>query len=90
MWSNPAFLFLQEPLVHKQLSLITKTSLRGLDDSQFVGEIRGINSGDQFVMGPAPLLYKYRGLRPIRINQSNPQSIQFTFILRSSSNLVLG
>jgi hypothetical protein len=34
MWSNPAFLFLQEPLVHKQLSLITKTSLRGLDDSQ--------------------------------------------------------
>jgi hypothetical protein len=34
MWSNPAFLFLQEPLVHKQLSLITKTSLRDLDDSQ--------------------------------------------------------
>jgi hypothetical protein len=34
MWSNPAFLFLQELLVHKQLSLITKTSLRGLDDSQ--------------------------------------------------------
>jgi hypothetical protein len=33
MWSNPAFLFLQEPLVHKQLSLITKTSLRDLDDS---------------------------------------------------------
>jgi hypothetical protein len=33
MWSNPAFLFLQEPLVHKQLSLITKTSLSGLDDS---------------------------------------------------------
>jgi hypothetical protein len=30
---NPAFLFLLEPLVHKQLSLITKTSLRGLDDS---------------------------------------------------------
>jgi hypothetical protein len=36
MWSNLAFLFLQEPLVHKQLSLITKTSLRGLDDSQRV------------------------------------------------------
>jgi hypothetical protein len=34
MWSNPAFLYLQEPLVHKQLSLITKTSLRGLNDSQ--------------------------------------------------------
>jgi hypothetical protein len=34
MWSNPAFLFLQELLVHKQLLLITKTSLRGLDDSQ--------------------------------------------------------
>jgi hypothetical protein len=34
MWSNHAFLFLQEPLVHKQLSLITKTSLRALDDSQ--------------------------------------------------------
>jgi hypothetical protein len=34
MWSNPAFLFLQESLAHKQLSLITKTSLRGLDDSQ--------------------------------------------------------
>jgi hypothetical protein len=34
MSSNPAFLFLQEPLVQKQLSLITKTSLRGLDDSQ--------------------------------------------------------
>jgi hypothetical protein len=34
MWSNRAFLFLQEPLAHKQLSLITKTSLRGLDDSQ--------------------------------------------------------
>jgi hypothetical protein len=33
IWSNPAFLFLQEPLVHKQSSLITKTSLRGLDDS---------------------------------------------------------
>jgi hypothetical protein len=33
MWSNTAFLFLQEPLVHKQLLLITKTSLRGLDDS---------------------------------------------------------
>jgi hypothetical protein len=36
MWSNPAFLFLQEPLVHKQLLLITKTSLRGLDDSHHV------------------------------------------------------
>jgi hypothetical protein len=36
MWSNPAFLFLQEPLVHKQLSLITKTSLMGLDDSQLL------------------------------------------------------
>jgi hypothetical protein len=34
MWSNPAFLFLQESLAHKQLSLITKISLRGLDDSQ--------------------------------------------------------
>ena len=34
MWSNPAFLFLQEPLVYKQLSLITKISLRDLDDSQ--------------------------------------------------------
>jgi hypothetical protein len=29
MWSNPAFLFLQESLVHKQLSLITKTSPNG-------------------------------------------------------------
>jgi hypothetical protein len=38
MWSNPAFLFLQEPLVHKQLLLITKTSLRGLDDSQLEAE----------------------------------------------------
>jgi hypothetical protein len=36
MWSNPAFLFLQEPLAHKQLSLITKTSPRGLDDSQWL------------------------------------------------------
>jgi hypothetical protein len=34
MRSNPAFLFLQELLVHNQLSLITKTPLRGLDDSQ--------------------------------------------------------
>jgi hypothetical protein len=33
MWSNPAFLFLEESLVHKQLSLITKTSPKGLDDS---------------------------------------------------------
>jgi hypothetical protein len=40
MWSNPAFLFLQELLVHKQLSLITKTSLRGLDDSQVRGHPR--------------------------------------------------
>jgi hypothetical protein len=30
---QPAFLFLQELLVHKWLSLITKTSLRDLDDS---------------------------------------------------------
>jgi hypothetical protein len=30
---QPAFLFLQELLVHKWLSLITKTSLRALDDS---------------------------------------------------------
>jgi hypothetical protein len=30
---QPTFLFLQELLVHKYLSLITKTSLRGLDDS---------------------------------------------------------
>jgi hypothetical protein len=29
MWSNPAFLFLQESLVHKQLSLITKTLPKG-------------------------------------------------------------
>jgi hypothetical protein len=34
MWSNPAFLFLQESLAHKKLLLITKTSPRGLDDSQ--------------------------------------------------------
>jgi hypothetical protein len=34
LWSNPAFLFLQELLVHNQFSLITKTPLRGLDDSQ--------------------------------------------------------
>jgi hypothetical protein len=50
MWSNPAFLFLQEPLVHKQLSLITKTSLRGLDDSQNLHMTR-------MVMPPYP--YKY-------------------------------
>jgi hypothetical protein len=31
---QPAFLFLQEFLVHIWLSLITKTTLRGLDDSQ--------------------------------------------------------
>jgi hypothetical protein len=36
MWSNHAFLFLQESLAHRQLSLITKTSPRGLDDSQRV------------------------------------------------------
>ena len=34
LWSNPAFLFLQELFIHNQLSLITKTPLRGLDDSQ--------------------------------------------------------
>jgi hypothetical protein len=34
LWSNSAFLFLQELLVHNQLSLITKTPLRGLGDSQ--------------------------------------------------------
>jgi hypothetical protein len=34
---QPAFLFLQELLVHKWLSLITKTSLRGLDDSHNIG-----------------------------------------------------
>jgi hypothetical protein len=34
LWSSPTFLFLQELLVHSQLSLITKTPLRGLDDSQ--------------------------------------------------------
>jgi hypothetical protein len=28
LWSSPAFLFLQELLVHSQLSLITKTPLR--------------------------------------------------------------
>jgi hypothetical protein len=33
LWSSPAFLFFQELLVHSQLSLITKTPLRGLDDS---------------------------------------------------------
>jgi hypothetical protein len=33
---QPTFLFLQELLVHKWLSLITKTSLRALDDSQRV------------------------------------------------------
>jgi hypothetical protein len=42
----------------------------------FVGEIRGINSGDQFVTGPAPLLYKYRGLHRLEsinrtLNQYN-------------------
>jgi hypothetical protein len=36
MWSNHAFLFLQESLAHKQLSLITKTSPRGLEDSHRV------------------------------------------------------
>jgi hypothetical protein len=46
----------------------------------FVDEIREINSGDQFVTGPAPL-YKYRGLRPIRINQSNPQSYNLHLFL---------
>jgi hypothetical protein len=46
MWSNPAFLFLQEPLVHKQLSLITKTSLRGLDDSQPPQEEYNDQGGD--------------------------------------------
>jgi hypothetical protein len=34
LWSSPTFLFLQKLLVHIQLSLITKTPLRGLDDSQ--------------------------------------------------------
>jgi hypothetical protein len=33
LWFDPAFFFLQERLVHNQLSLITKTLLRGLDDS---------------------------------------------------------
>jgi hypothetical protein len=33
-----AFLFLQELLVHIWLSLITKTSLSGLDDSQPLSE----------------------------------------------------
>jgi hypothetical protein len=56
----------------------------------FVDEIRGISSGSLFVTGPAPLLYKYRGIQPICNSQSNPQSIQFTFILRSSSSLDLG
>jgi hypothetical protein len=47
MWSNPAILFLQEPLVHKQLSLITKTSLRGLDDSHLHTPGRKENSTKQ-------------------------------------------
>jgi hypothetical protein len=38
---QPAFLFLQELLVHKWLSLITKTSLRGLDDSHYIARRGG-------------------------------------------------
>jgi hypothetical protein len=33
LWFSPAILSLKELLVHNQLSLITKTPLRGLDDS---------------------------------------------------------
>jgi hypothetical protein len=39
---QPAFLFLQELLVHIWLSLITKTSLRGLDDSQGADRTAGV------------------------------------------------
>jgi hypothetical protein len=34
LWFSPAILSLKELLVHNQLSLIIKTPLRGLDDSQ--------------------------------------------------------
>jgi hypothetical protein len=50
----------------------------------------GLARGSLFVTGPAPLFYKYRGIRSICNHQSNLQPIQFTFILRSSSSLVLG
>jgi hypothetical protein len=36
LWFSPAILLLKELLVHNQLSLITETPLRGLDDSQRV------------------------------------------------------
>jgi hypothetical protein len=43
MWSNPVFFFLQESLAHKKLLLITKTSPRGLDDSQDFDWIGGFD-----------------------------------------------
>ena len=58
----------------------------------FVDEIRGISSGSLFVTGPAPLLYKYRGIRPICNHQSNQYYFYFVFIsstIRSSSSLFL-
>jgi hypothetical protein len=44
--------------------------------------------GVLLVTGPALLLYKSRGLQPIRATKSNLQPIQFTFYPRSSSSLV--
>jgi hypothetical protein len=58
----------------------------------FVDEIHGISSGSLFVTGPAPLLYKNRGIRPIWNDQSNQYLVYLAFIsctIRSSSSLVL-
>jgi hypothetical protein len=44
--------------------------------------------GVLLVTGPAPLLYKSRGLRPINHNQSNQQHFYSAFYPRSSSSLV--
>jgi hypothetical protein len=48
----------------------------------FVSYIRGISSESGHVKGPAPLLYKKRGLRPIcNHNQSNQTLLFRIFIL---------
>jgi hypothetical protein len=48
----------------------------------FVSYIRGFSSESGRVKGPAPLLYKKRGLRPICNNQSI-ESIQLLFRILS-------
>jgi hypothetical protein len=74
MWSNPAFLLLQELLIQNRLSLITKTPLRGLDDSHSDDHpylVCGYPSNHVgsvgYRLGTCPYLipYKYKGVRPI-------------------------